>query len=408
MAQDVDLYVTVNDCRHMHKAERDFADLGIDPNRVHFIISRQGTGYYLTRDWGPFAMFDDCGNYGLVDGKYRSYTLSGPHNRLFFPLGRLLNYRPDDRAPRNVALTLDCPRMELPLALTGGNLEFDGHGTCFATQIMLEENKKRGISRDKFIDLMNQEMGVSRLNLVPNFEAYGIQHVDCLMKLLDEERILVKKVPTNHPAFRRVEAIAEELAHTTNVYGRPYQVLRIDTPRYLLNKLASYTNSVIVNRRIYVPLFGIPEDCTALETWREAMPGYEVLGFKYEHWSYTDALHCRVRGVWDPGMLYLTHRRMDAVVPRAKKFTLDVCIQDYSREGLIDEELFLAWRTKGNCQWNRVPLLPAGEGHHYQATIEGIQAGECVEYYFSAASRSGRQETLPRTAPLGYYSFLIE
>ncbi|CAL8900058.1 hypothetical protein [Kocuria varians] len=37
--------------------------------------------------------------------------------------------------------------------------------------------------------------------------------------------------------------------------------------------LAPYVNSVVLNKVVYVPRCGIPEDETALGQWRTAMPG---------------------------------------------------------------------------------------------------------------------------------------
>jgi agmatine/peptidylarginine deiminase len=410
MAKGVDVYVTVCDSRHAQAAGRTLIELGIDPVRVHLVIAGQGSGYYVTRDWGPFAVFDGRPSYRLVDGRYLDYPLAGIKNRRLVWLTSLkrLDYGPDDAAPAALAQTLEHQRTELPLALTGGNVAFDGHGTGFASKILLAENRAAGISEEQFRGILSQELGVTRLHFLPNFERIGIQHIDCLFKLLDEERILVKRAPANHPAFKHIEQVVCHLAQLTNVYGRPYQILRIDTPTYHRNKMANYTNSLIVNRKIYVPLFGVPADLAALETWRNAMSGYEVIGFQHDDWSYRDALHCRVRGIWDPQMLYLRHKRMDACVSWAAKFTISVHIRDYSGAGLIEDKLQLAWRKRGSHAWKKVRLQPNVQEYAFQATIEGVEPGQTVEYYFSAAGRSGRQETLPRTAPESVFTCAIE
>src|SRR5205814_2115193 len=117
-----------------------------------------------------------------------------------------------------------------------------------------------------------------RFYFLPHFERIGIQHIDCVFKLLDEERVLIKRAPPGHPTHESIERVVCQLSRLTNVYGRPYQLLRIDTPTYHLHKMANYTNSLIVNRKVFVPLYGIPGDLAALETWQAAMPGYEVIG----------------------------------------------------------------------------------------------------------------------------------
>jgi agmatine/peptidylarginine deiminase len=410
LAQEVDLYVTVCDGCSAQQAAAHFAAWGIAPLRVHFIFTAQGSGYYLPRDWGPFAVFDARG-YRLVDSRFIDYPFGTVNHRHLYWIPRIagLDYRTDDQAPLAVARTLGYPCTELPFALTGGNVLFDGRGTAFATEIMLDENHYHGISREACMDIARQGLGIQQFHFVSNFQRLGIQHIDCLMKLLDEERILVKRAPPDHPAAPYIERAICQLSRLTNVYGRPYEILRIDTPTYYKNKLANYTNALIVNRSIFVPLFGISADAAALETWRRAMPGYHVQGFEHhagaKGWSTSDALHCRVRGIWDPGMLYLTHRRPDPVVAWSSRLTLAVHIRDYSGSGLVAERLQLAWRTAGSSAWMMARLHATGRQHVYQASIEGVPPGAGVEYYFVAASRSGRQETLPRTAPDGFCTF---
>ncbi len=79
--------------------------------------------------------------------------------------------------------------------------------------------------------------------------------------------------------------------------------MRIDTPRYRGDELASYVNALILNRKVFVPLFGIEADDDALAVWREVMPGYEVRGFESageSAWTNTDAIHCRTKAIWNP------------------------------------------------------------------------------------------------------------
>jgi len=417
MAKDVDLYVTVSNKAGRRRAYKTFTEWEIDPQRLHFIITRQGDGYYLPRDWGPFAVFDARGKAKLVDGRYLDYPVAVAGSSI--PLRSLsehfgLDYLLDDPTPGAVAKELGLPRTELPVALTGGNLFFDGLGTGFATQILVDENAALGIPRDQFFEILRKELGVVRFHILPIFEgvAGGIQHIDCLLKLLDEEQILIKRAPDNHPDYRRIEGIVAELGKLTNPYGRPYALLRIDTPRYDQDDLANYTNSIIVNRKIYVPLFGIPADQRALKTWRAAMPGYEVFGFALDKnlidMRYTDAIHCRTRGIWDPKMLRMSHKRIDGRAASASGYLVEAEIRDYSGAGLIEDRLVVCWRKTGRAKWTEIRLEPAGTANAFRATIEGVRSGQTIEYYVSAASRSGRRESLPRTAPKGFYSFKVE
>jgi agmatine deiminase len=164
-----------------------------------------------------------------------------------------------------------------------------------------------------------------------------------------------------------------------------------------------------LNRKIFVPLFGVATDESALATFREAMPGYEVIGYEYDDvvgWAWYDALHCRVRAVWDPKMLYMTHKQIRDRVEPAESHRIDVLIRDYSRAGLIADELKLSWRVRGEAHWNEVALTAGATPGIYTAAIPAPQSA-VIEYFLSAADRSGRRESLPRVAPDGFYTFEV-
>ena len=142
------------------------------------------------------------------------------------------------------------------------------------------------------------------------------------------------------------------------------------------------------------------------------MPGYEVIGFAHDQkgangWLWFDALHCRVRAVWDPEGLHMTHRRMDRTVAPADEHPIEVRIEARSRADLIADELNLWWRLGGQHEWRRVRLGASQDPGTFTASIPGAAEGETIEYFVSAADASGRRESLPRTAPDGFYTFAV-
>ena len=81
-----------------------------------------------------------------------------------------------------------------------------------------------------------------------------------------------------------------------------------------VNPVAAYTNSLILNSKVLVPQYGSINsinDENALNIYREAMPGCEVIGF-YNNtgspWYSEDALHCRTIGIFNPNMLHISHK----------------------------------------------------------------------------------------------------
>ena len=99
--------------------------------------------------------------------------------------------------------------------------------------------------------------------------------------------------------YAELNARADFLAQQSSPWGVPYEVVRVFCPTGTY-----YTNSLILNDKVLVPLFGNAQDSIALQTYQDAMPGYEVLGFTGS-WVSTDALHCRTHGVADLGLLYV-------------------------------------------------------------------------------------------------------
>jgi len=433
LSKDNHLYTLVENETTKNDAVKWYTSWGIDPKNNTFIYAPQGVDSWWTRDWGPSAIFTPEGTMMLGDGKYYYSTpVTGfaCNDTLQFLLGtdhKIMKTDIDDNATLPVGQGLKIPVLDLPYTNTGGNVMTDGLGTAFSSCILLNENNYYHVAKEDFLKLNRQLSGFKIYNILSNFEKDGIQHIDCFMKLLDEERILVAEPPKDHELYPIYENIVQnELMKLKTVYDRPYEILRLKTGRYAKEQLAAYTNSIILNKTIYVPLFHIKEDEAAIKTWQDAMPGYTVKGFEFnlkdepivskemkEHyynnygWNSGDALHCRTRAVWDAQMIFITTKRIDAVVDVAHKNIVYTSIIDYSKKGLVPAKNELYWRVAGESTWKAIPLhqLPS---QHYFAEIPYHTSGKTVEYYISAVSNSGRIETQPRTAPMGTYRFRIK
>jgi hypothetical protein len=125
-------------------------------------------------------------------------------------------------------------------------------------------------------------------------------------------------------------------------------------------------------------------------------------------WNDGDALHCRTRAVWDARMLYMTVKQIEAEINGKDKKIVYATIIDYSKAGLKSAQCTLYWRVSGQMEWNSIPLTPSGNREHFFAEIPFHETGVTIEYYISASSNSGRTETKPRTAPLGFYQFKVK
>ena len=434
LAKDNHLYTLVENENSKKEAMTWYSRWGIDSSKNTFIYGRQGDDAWWVRDWGPGAVFTRDGKMKLADGKYiYSTPYSGVHCddsvKFYFMSkdGKIPKTETDDSATQYLGKALNFELLDLPFINTGGNVLTDGLGGAFSTCILLNENQIFGVSREKFFNLNKNLLGFDRYNVVSNFELQGVQHLDCYMKLLDEERILVIEPPKDHELYKIYEDIVHnELSKLKTAYGRPYEILRIKSDQFKNWGLAAYTNSLILNKTIYVPLFQIKEDSLALQRWREVMPGYTIKGFEFDlayepfvtkklkdhyrfyGWDKSDGIHCRTRAVWDPEMLFISTRRIDREVSSTHQNEVYSTIIDYSRKGLIKEKCKLFWRVVGDTVWNSILLRQIEGTDHFVGVIPFNKPGRTVEYYLSALSNSGRAEMQPRTAPLGTYKFSIK
>ncbi|MBK9737563.1 MAG: agmatine deiminase family protein [Saprospiraceae bacterium] len=433
LAGDNKLFTLVENQQSKQEAAKWYNKWGIDTSLVTFIFAPQGIDVSWVRDWGPHAVFTPKGEMKLADPKYVYATpvtniLCNDSLVFLYKDGnKIIKTTTDDNATVPLGKQIGLEVLDLPYISTGGNVMTDGLGTSFSSCILINENRFFGVDERSFFNLNKTLLGIDRYNILSNFEKRGIQHIDCFMKLLDEERILVMLPPKDHELYQIYEDIVnKELSKLTSIYGKPYKILRMNTYRYRRDELAAYSNSLILNKTIYVPLFSIAEDSLALRRWRELMPGYTVKGFEYvlknepaiTHqiekrydvigWNHGDALHCRTRAVWDPNMLFITVKTLDEEVLCNSTKHIYAGIIDYSKQGLVDNKTFLCWREKGQKEWHKINMRQVNNKNIFKAEIPCTQAGMTIEYYVSATSNSGKTETRPLTAPLGSFQCILK
>ena len=424
LTRDTRAFVLCPSPEEVKTAKEWFTKWDIDLNKTQFLILPQDVDASWVRDWGPHAIFQSTQGLHLGDGEYKYSTpVTGIdcNDQLRFIFtdenGNIQLTTTEDEAPGYISDQLDIPLLELPFTFTGGNVLTDGNRTVFSTCVISNENEYDGMTQTDFLNAAQELAGARNYHLISNFEHRGIQHIDCFMKVLNEHTLLVARAPNDHELYPIYEKIVEEeLSKLTNIYGDRYKILRLDTDRFDGEELAAYTNSLILNQHIYVPLFGIPQDSVALRQWSQAMPGYDVKGFEFViknepvladlayklyddlGWRGGDALHCRTRAVWDSNMVFINVR------PIHSTMKIYASIIDYSGKGLAFEPK-LVWRTQGTAEWNYQPMQNVGETY-YSAELPK-QLTDTIEYYVSAISKSGKEENNPRTAPNQFHQMNV-
>jgi agmatine deiminase len=217
------------------------------------------------RDYGPFVGYDESGNRAAVDAR-------------FTPLGHYPQAR-DDAAACAWAKHADIPTRHFDFATEGGNYWSDGAGTLLVSDEMLVRYPH--MSHAEIEHKLREAFAFDKLIMLPRLLMEETGHVDLVCKLVDAETVLVN-TPNGSINDDRLRAAAALLRRETNAQGRRYRVVELPLPPLYRNWWVypvwrSYTNSLTVNGRVLVPIFGAGEDQKALDIYREVMPGHEVI-----------------------------------------------------------------------------------------------------------------------------------
>tara|TARA_B100001750_G_scaffold219933_1_gene207228 strand:+ start:130 stop:1422 length:1293 start_codon:yes stop_codon:yes gene_type:complete len=281
MAEDVIIYCLVSSSQQ-NSAYNSMNNADVNMDNVEFILG--STDSYWTRDYGPWWVVDGNGDVGIVD-----FTYNRP--------------RPNDnQAPYKVSQHLDVPYYSADFISTGGNYMTDGTGISASAQIAYTENDECNTNDQWSVPLAPCEYvddtildyyGVHTYHVVADPNDEYIDHIDCWGKYLSPTRMIIREVPTSHSQYQEIEEVADYFENTLTSTGEAWEVFRVYTPSN-----QPYTNSLILNDKVFVPISNSSWDDDALEMYQAAMPDHEILGFTGS-WVSTDALHCRVKGIPD-------------------------------------------------------------------------------------------------------------
>ena len=379
-AEDITLYIL---CVSSQQSGCYSALEGQGVNMANVEMIDFSTNSMWTRDYGPQTVFAD-GGWGFVDHIYNRPR----------PL--------DDQINWDLGTLWSCPVYGTDLVHTGGNFLYDGHGTGFSTDLVWDENP--GLSHAEIAEAMEDYLGITEYVVLPDVSSAGIHHIDCWMKVLNEETIIVKEVPPGHSHYDQIEANVAELETLTNCYGRPYNIARVMCGGLGGSNVAAYTNSMILNNKVFVPLFGISTDSAALDTYRDAMPGYEVMGFTGS-WLSDDAIHCRTMEIPDRHMLVVDTNPIQDRQTNSGACGVSAYVDDRSEAGLVADSLLVYWRLEGAADFNPVTLQTTAYPDSYYAEIPMQADSMNIEYYVFARDLSGRRSARPPIAPDAWCTF---
>ena len=188
----------------------------ISPSRLHSVVTPVGDTFWA-RDSSPEPVFIGTAQnpkLGLVETRHRN----------------------GDKIARQVGPFFSAPVTRSDYAYPGGNFLADRNGNCFAVQDIYPPEAE-----------IKRLYGCKTVTLFPR--AHGIGHVDETLKILSDTEAL-----TDVPQYAEV---LQELGFRVSILPRPRG-----------NSNGTYANSLLVNGTVFLPVYGVPEDQTAIEMYR--------------------------------------------------------------------------------------------------------------------------------------------
>jgi agmatine deiminase len=304
-----------------------------------------------------------------------------------------------------------------PFYYDGGNWVTDGHGTfniCNTTA----SSFVNGVVEPPILSF-------AYLGLQKTLNVTGVDvHADYWLKLIDEETFVTGYLPRSNYdkdplGYRNSQAyidsgVTDIKTYLQSVFGRGFKFHPIqNAPSFndgtinttYLTEVASYTNSLIINKTVLVPQYTYePYDSLALMTYRYLMPGYNVIGVNCRQYAVgAGGLHCITREIYADNPIYIRHPWLPDSLNQTTDYRIEALVM--STGGIASVSLF--WTTDTSTGFNEIAMMPIGNDN-YQAFIPGQDYGITINYYITTTNNSGKIISKPMVAPKGYFKTLID
>lgn len=253
------------DAIYLYLCQRGIANLA----RVRFL--HLPTDDVWVRDYGAVVGEDERGELAVVHAHY----VTQPR----YPQRR------DAASAARWSAHKKLPARLLDLRTEGGNLWSDGEGTLIMSEQVFRSNPH--LERAEIERRLHEVFAFNKLLILPRLRMEETGHIDLVLKLANANTVLMSK-PLNQGLGawlndKQLRSARHLLEDTTNARGEHYTIYELPALSMYFNWgvypiWRTYTNSLTVNGRVLVPIYGVNEDEEALDIYRRAMPEHEVIG----------------------------------------------------------------------------------------------------------------------------------
>ena len=380
MSEDCNVTTIVANNSEKNTVLNTYNNNSVNTDNCTFVF--QDPDSYWTRDYSPWFIAIDDSEVAIVN----------------FPYNRP---RPNDNdVPILIANDLGIDLYGMDVTHTGGNYMCDGYGMAASTDLVFdEESQTESQINTKFQDYLGIDTYHVTLDPLDDY----IKHIDCWGKYLDVDKVMITQVPASDYRYDDYESVANYFATQNCSWGYPYEVIRVQAATYNDNEINPYTNSLILNNKVFVPQTGSSLDDDALAVYENAMPGYEIIGVYSDGWLNSDALHCRTHGVADTQMLNITHYPLYGNLAFQDTFEIEATVASYGGSSLTSGFPKLYYKQNTSA-WQEVSMSNTGDTT-FTASIPGLSGTNNVSYYIYAENDNTKTASLPRMGSQDAFTF---
>jgi len=269
---------------------------GVNMANIEFFDTVDGSVWI--RDYGPFCIYDD-GHLSITDMRYGGGGV--------------------DQIPIYIAEHLGLSWYQSTLIHHGGNHITDGNGMGFFSTNLTNFNS--GWSMAQIRAEMQDYLGLDSLVIFPTMQGDMTGHCDMFVKLLNDTLFVVGEYENPEDGigndYYYLNELADDLDALQNLDGRDFEVVRLPmnpivSGTYDVNR--TYTNSLILNDKVLVPIYSTALDAVAMQIYAECMPDHEIIGIDSEDViEYLGAIHCISNTLHHVNPLMILHEPVLAV-----------------------------------------------------------------------------------------------
>ncbi|WP_374089174.1 agmatine deiminase family protein [Methylomicrobium lacus] len=177
--------------------------------------------------------------------------------------------------------------LDIDFILEGGSVESDGRDTIMTTrQCLLNPNRNKELSKHEIARQLGLSFGAARVFWIdqPNLPGDDTDaHIDTLARFCSFDTIAyTASDDETNPQYDSLKNMENQLQALRTRGNKPYRLVPLPLPKALFDEdgrqlPANYSNFLIINQAVMVPVYDDPMDAVALERLAGCFPEHKII-----------------------------------------------------------------------------------------------------------------------------------